>query len=383
MPVEITNVSWFARIKNAFFGVIFGIILIGFSCYFIFWNEYSSLHTQQSLKQAEQVLISVPPAPINPNDNLKVVYFYGTATTTETLHDRLLNISANALRLSRKVEMYQWKEHKQTERQNNMGGSETETTTYSYNKIWSDRLIDSNRFHEQNGHGNPDHMLVQGEVYQADVITVGDFHLPKVLTNQLSGESPVNLATVDVTNLQNQLNKPVQHDGDHIYVGTDSQQPQIGDLRISETEILPQTVSVIAQQTGNTLQEYLAPAGKAVALLSMGQVSSHDMIHMAEEKNRILTWVIRVCTLLGMIIGFCMIMQPIVILADIVPIFGSIAGFGTGLIGFVLGLCLWSILTAIAWFAARPLMSVVLVAVAILICYFIFSARKNKTVASK
>ncbi len=381
MPVEISNVSWFTRIKNAFFGVIFGIILIGVSCYFIFWNEYSSLHTQQSLQQTEQVLISVPSAPVNPNNNLKVVYFYDTATTTETLQDKLLNTSANALRLSRNVEMYQWQENKKTESRENMGGSETETTTYTYDKIWSNRIIDSNRFHEQNGHGNPDHMLVPSKVYQASVITVGNFHLPEDLTNQLSGESSVSLSTVDVTSLQKQFNKSVQHDGDLIYIGTDTQQPQIGDLRISETEILPQIVSVIAQQTGSTLQPYQAPAGKAVALLSMGQVSSHEMIHAAEEKNRILAWVIRACTLLGMIIGFCLIMQPVVILADIVPIFGSIVGFGTGLIGLILGLCLWSILTAIAWFAARPLMSVVLIVVAALICYLIFSARKKKTVA--
>jgi hypothetical protein len=226
-------------------------------------------------------------------------------------------------------------------------------------------------------------MLVQSEVYQASVITVGDFHLPKDLTNQLSGESSVNLSSVDVASLQNQLNKSVQHDGDRIYVGTDPQQSQIGDLRISETEILPQTVSVIAQQSGNSLQAYLAPAGKAVALLSMGQVSSHGMIHEAEEKNRILTWVIRVCTLLGMIIGFCLIMQPVVILADVVPIFGSIVGFGTGLIGFVLGLCLWTILTAIAWFAARPLMSVALIVGAALICFLIYSARKKKSTAAQ
>ena len=42
--------------------------------------------------------------------------------------------------------MYQWKEESHSESQDNLGGSETTTTTYPYDKIWSDSPIDSSYF---------------------------------------------------------------------------------------------------------------------------------------------------------------------------------------------------------------------------------------------
>src|SRR5579872_6586602 len=109
MVDEVTTQSWFSRIAGAFFGIIIGIILIIGSFYLVFWNEGNALHTSQSLKQAQQVLISVPNSPIDTSNNLKVVYFTGNATTNDVLQDSLLGISEKAIKLDRKVEMYQWK----------------------------------------------------------------------------------------------------------------------------------------------------------------------------------------------------------------------------------------------------------------------------------
>lgn len=148
------------------------------------------------------------------------------------------------------------------------------------------------------------------------------------------------------------------------------QQPQIGDLLIRETAILPQTVSVIAQQTGNVAQPYHGPAGKLVGLLSMGQVTPNNMIHHNEHGLQQQTWIIRAATFVGMIIGAFFMMLPITAVADIAPLFASITRRGTLIIGFLLGLCLWSIPTAIACFPVEPLVSVTLVIGAALICLF-------------
>lgn len=382
MVQEITTQSWGSRIMSSFFGIIIGIILIIGSFIFIFWNEGHGLHTAKSLQQTQQILIAVPASPIDPKNNLKVIYINGLATTEDILKEPIFGLAENALKLVRKVEMYQWKENVETKTEKEMGGSERTVRTYTYEPVWSENLIDSSKFKEQTGHQNPSTMILSSATQYAQKVTVGDFTLPSELVKQLGGETPIELSKMDLTAVQNKLgNKPIQKYSNVVYVGTDQQSPKIGDLKITMSETLPQDVSVIGQQTGHTLQAYLAPAGQPVILLAMGDSSSQQMIHEAEVANQITTWLFRLISLIMMIIGISLLLRPLVVLADVVPFIGNVIGFGTGLISFVFGLLLWAIGTAIAWFAFRPFAAIGLIACVVLICYFIFVVRKRKPVS--
>lgn len=370
--------SWGSRLKNAFVGLLLGVILILGSIYIIFWNESSELHTKKSLQQTENVLISVPDDPIDPNNNLAVIYFSGIAKTKEILSDHELGVDANAIRLSRHVEMYQWQENKKNESRNANLGSETTTTTYSYQKVWSPYLLNSDRYHDQSAHKNPNKIPLSSTTLQALKVSVGDFYLPSELINKISGDVGIDLTNVNVTPLQAKLKRPITHVGDALYVGNNPNLPQIGDLRITMTEVLPQTVSVIAQQTGATLQPYTAPSGRAIALLTMGKQTPQEMIRHTQFENQIQSWIIRVGTLISMIIGFLLILQPIVVFADIVPFFGTLAEFGTGLVAILCGLALWTVSTAFAWIAVRPLMAMILIIVVILVIGIIYLTKKPR-----
>ncbi|KTD20932.1 Protein of uncharacterised function (DUF1625) [Legionella lansingensis] len=378
MAEEITTKSWGSRIKDAFVGILIGIVMIVVAIILTFWNERHGLHTAQSLVEAQRILISVPNAPIDPKNNLHVVYLSGLATTKDILKDPLLGISKNAIGLQRKVEMYQWKENKETRTESQLGGSEKQITTYSYKKVWSSRLIDSNSFKEQAGHQNPAALPIESLQQYAQTVNVGDFLLPYSLITQISETQPVDLERVNKSTLQAKLNKPIHYVSDQLYGGQDYQNPQIGDIRIKVFAILPQTVSIIAQQTGDTLQEYMAKAGQPVLLLSSGQVSPEQMIQDALTENRLITWILRAVSLILMCLGFALILNPIVVLADVIPILGSIAGFGTGLVAFICGLVLWAVVTAIAWFAIRPLWSLGVLLITAVIIYFLYKRRKRK-----
>lgn len=381
MAEEITTTSWFSRLKEAFIGIFIGIALIIGAIVLVFWNEEHSLHTAQSLEQAKNVLISIPNAPINHQNNLKVVYLSGLATTNENLVDSLLGVTVNAINLHRQVEMYQWKQKTETRTESQLGGSEKHITTYSYDKVWSESLIDSSNFKSPDGHQNPTSMPLQSQLHYAKTVTVGDFLLPDSLIKQIDVSQPVSLTQANKETLKKQLDKPVTLTNNSLYLGQDAQNPQPGDVRINLTVVKPQIVSIIAQQTGDTLQAYLAPAGQSVLLLSTGQHSSDEMIHQAQSENTLLAWVLRLFSLLILIGGFSLIMKPLVILADVVPFLGSIAGFGTGFIAFLLGLGVWLIVTAIAWFATRPLMSISLLVTAVVGGYILLrlKAKKVKT----
>lgn len=377
MVQEVTTTSWGKRIINAFWGALFGIAVLIGAFFLVFWNEGNSLHTWQSLEQTEKVMVSVPNVPIDPKNELRVIYTSGLAATEDILSDKKLNISEKAIQLNREVEMYQWKEEVETKTEKQVGGSEQEVKTYNYKKEWASKLIDSSDFKEQAGHENPSAMPIHSEIQYASKVTVGDFILPLELIKQISGSKAVDLGKADLGGLKKTFNKPIHIQGDGLYVGDDEQAPKVGDLRISVMAVYPETVSIIAQQTGKTVQPYLAPAGHAISLIEVGQVSPQEMIHNAEVENSVITWILRLVSLAMMMLGLAMIMSPVAVLADFIPFFGSLVGFGTGLIAFTVGLCLWLIAVSIAWFVMRPLLSIGLIALSVICCILFLSYKKR------
>lgn len=377
MVQEVSTQSWGGRLGSAFFGILIGIALIIGSFFLIFWNEGHGLHTAQSLQQTRQVLITVPDSPIDQKNNLRVVYLTGLATTTETLKDSLLNLSENAIKLKRHVEMYQWKESSDTTTEKEWGGSEKTVKTYSYQQVWSPTLIDSTQFKDQTAHQNPAKMLVAGRDQVAEEVTIGDFHLPSDLIAAITGATAIDLKDVDVSALQNKLNKPVKHNDSDLYVGADPDYPKIGDMKISASFVQPQKVSVIAQQKDESLQPYAAPAGENISLLAMGQQSPEKMLSDAESENSIMTWVLRGISLVMMVIGVGLLLQPLTVIADVIPFVGTLIGLGTWFVAIVCGLFLWGVGTAIAWFTARPIWALGLMIIIVGICYFMYKRKKQ------
>ncbi|WP_131782107.1 TMEM43 family protein [Legionella gresilensis] len=374
---EVTVQSWGSRLKDSLVGILFGFILIGIAIYLIFWNENHSLIMARSLSEACKVLISVPPSPIDSKNNLRVIYVSGLATTNNKLQDPLLNADLVAIALIRKVEMYQWQQEEKTRTEKQLGGSERTIKSYIYNKVWSENLINSSQFKENN-YQNPVSMPVHSGRQVASSVTLGDFTLPPALVDKITATTPVDLSQVDLDKLTKQFNKPVRLINNELYLGQDIQNPQIGDLRISLSAVLPQAVSIIAQQVGTTLQAYHAKAGEDVLLLSPGQVSHAGMIREAQDENRMTMWSIRLVTLVMVIMGFALLMRPLAVLADVIPFVGTIIGFGTGLIAVVLGICLWAIFLAIAWFTTRPFFAMGLLIIVVLVIYLLWKSRADK-----
>jgi hypothetical protein len=139
----------------------------------------------------------------------------------------------------------------------------------------------------------------------------------------------------------------------------------VGDARVKFEVARPADVSVIAQQTGDTFAPYVTKAGGSIELLQMGIQSSAAMIQKAQESNVLLTWILRLAGFVLMLIGLNLVFKPFSVLADVVPIFGSIVGFGTGLLAFLLASVLSLTTVAIAWVVYRPLVGILLIAAAV------------------
>lgn len=367
---EVTHTSWFSRIGSSIKGLLFGILLIVVGVCLLFWNEGRAVKTHKALVESQGLVISINAQEAAPQMNGKLVHLIGEATSNQTLKDNLLPVSAQALKLQRQVETYQWEETSHSEEKKNMGGDTETVTTYTYEKVWSSKYIDSSSFKKPNGHKNPEQWRYKSEMWTADKISIGQYQLSETHIDSIHNFQDLPLQNT-VT-----LPKGVIQNSDGYYYGKDERNPKIGDQQISFNHIPEQTYSVIGNLKDKTLMEHIASNGRTVALLQPGTHTADAMFEKAKSDNATLTWGIRVMGSLLLILAFNMIFKPLSVLADIAPLFGNIVAIGTGIVSFLLGTILALLTISIAWIFYRPL-----VGLALLVCatgLIVLLRRKSK-----
>jgi len=355
--------SWFSRIGSAFAGVIIGLLLFLLAFPMLAWNEGRAIKREKTLQQGEKNVISVAAAPLEPANAGKLIHVTGTTTTDGPVSDSDFGISANAIKLRRNVEMYQWSEEQKSETKKKLGGSEETVTTYTYDKKWSASLVDSSKFQQPSGHANPDEMPVSSETFVARDVKVGDFTLTDSLLEKINNFQPLPVNSDAAKDFS--AKSHVQVAGGKFYVGIDPKQPAVGDLRVEFEKADPGPVSIIAAQVQNTFEPYEVKNLGSIELLQTGIFSAHAMFASEAQGNAILTWILRLAGFLMMLFGLLLIVKPLSVLADVLPFLGGIVGAGTGMLAFAVALPLTLITIALAWLAYRPLIGLPLLVLAV------------------
>jgi hypothetical protein len=360
---EVSRKSWFSRLKEAVKGIAVGFILFIAAFFLLFWNEGRAVKDYKTLKEGAGAVVSVPADRVDPAREGKLIHLTGKAVTDEVLRDPDFGVAANALRLERTAEMYQWQERSESKTEKKLGGAEETTTTYSYSKTWAESLISSSGFHQQAGHENPCSMPFSSAEQTARQVTLGAFSLPPSLTSKISTFQPLPLSA-EAPLPENTAGRKVWRHGSGFYLGEDPNTPQIGDLRIGFRIVPPTEVSVVARQSGSSLEPYQSKAGGSIELLQTGTHSAAAMFESAQQSSRLLTWLLRLGGFFLMFIGLSMMLKVLSVTADIVPMFGSLVGAGTGLISFLIAAVLSLLTIAAAWVIYRPLIGLALLAAA-------------------
>ncbi len=311
-----------------------------------------------------------------------MIHLSGEAKTPDTVTDPMFQISHNAIRLSRKVEMYQWTEKTDQKTQKKLGaGSETQTT-YTYTKKWSDEIIDSSGFKDPKGHENPTSMIANNSTVISENVTLGAFKLPSEIIRQMKGDTPLSLASAEASELPAELKAKVKVVGDSYYHGDDPAAAAIGDQKITFTILKPAKFSILARQAGSSLNTYPTKAGREIERVESGDVTAAQMFEHAKSENTLLTWGLRLGGLLLMTFGIGLILSPIATMADVIPLVGDIVGMGTGIAALIAASFISVVVIAVSWFAVRPMLSIALVAVAIGAVIFGKRMGASKTLAA-
>lgn len=360
---EVTHESWFSRIGGAIKGILVGLILFIVAFPLLFWNEGRTVHRYKSLKEGGGAVVSVTSNSVNADNAGKLIHVTGKADTETILTDPIFEVSVNALKLNRTVEMYQWQQTTESRTEKETGGGTKTVKTYRYNKIWSDHKINSENFKRPSGHQNPGSIPYKQLRQTADKITLEAFVLPSSLVRKIQNFTPLPIASE--TPLPEELHGQATIYNDVFYMGEDPASPSIGDVRVAFEVIKPFQVSIIAKQVDNTFRPYQTEVGGNIELLQPGIHSADAMIKKAQESNIIMAWIFRLTGFILMLVGLIMILRPLSVLADVLPILGDIVGAGTGVISFLLATILSLITIGIAWVFYRPILGIALIVVAV------------------
>jgi len=375
---ETTSTSWLGRIGGSIAGILIGLVLVIAAAFVLFWNEGRAVQTERSLSEGSGIVVDADPSRVDPAGEGKLIHVTGDLKTTAPLKDPEFAVSTEAARLVRTVEMYQWKEEQHQETHKNLGGSEETTTTYTYTRAWSDSEINSGKFRQPDGHGNPQMRYHRYQVTAKDA-TLGAFRPGEHVLGLLPADRDLRLEPTAAESLRARLGSIQVSDG-KLYIGADPAQPHIGDTRIGYSVAPTGTVSLIGRQTGSDLSQYQTKAGDELLMAKSGSVSAAAMFKAAEDENRILTWILRLAGVAFMFIGWALIFRPLVVIADVVPLFGSILGAGVALVSLLLTAIVAPVIIALAWFWYRPLVSIAVLVIGAAVVYGVrqLAARRSR-----
>jgi hypothetical protein len=368
--------SWFSRLGKALAGVAVGLVLFAAAFPLLWWNEGRAVHRARSLEEGASIVRSVAADAVDAANEGRLVHLTALATSDETLADPDFGIAAvSALRLERVAETYQWKEESSTQKRKKIGGGEETTTTYRYAKTWSRHRIDSGRFHEPQGHENPQALRWEPATLAAGRVAFGAFTLPPELASKIDRRQPRPIQPGDETLMAEHGCRPVE-DG-WFYHGANASSPHVGDVRVRFDVTLPETVSIVAEQRGSTFAPYQARAGSAIHLLEEGTVPAAQMFASAQAANTVTTWLLRLAFFVAMFVGLLLVLRPISMAGSVLPFVGSLLGAGAALASFLLAAVLSLITIAMAWLFYRPLLGGALLAAAAGAVYLLVKTRRK------
>lgn len=365
---ETTSVSWFGRMKRSVGGLFIGVLLVIGMVILLFWNEGRAVQTAKSLTEGAGSVVSVAADVIDPSNQGKLVHVSGPVTTDSIPTDALFGISRPSVRLIRSVEMYQWKEESRSETKTKLGGGEETVTTYTYSKGWEDNAIDSGSFRKPDGRANPA-MEINGAQFQIPSAQLGAFALDRPVIDRIRDNENFPITKDQLPAIEKAFGgtQKVSIANGRIYLGRDPASPAIGDYRISYDFVPVGVISVVAGQNGSGFAAYQTKAGDRLLMVDGGAVPADRMFAEAVSDNTMVTWLLRAVGLVLLFIGFAMFLGPVAVVADIIPPLGSLMRMGTGLVAFLLAVLVGATTIAIAWFYYRPLMSLGILALGVVV----------------
>ncbi|XP_073943461.1 transmembrane protein 43 homolog [Choristoneura fumiferana] len=292
MPVDLNAVK--NQFKQTWLTTILSLILFAGVTYFLLWAES---HTIQSNLMLEELVSSAVSIDVHTGDEAaryegRVVHIVGPLRILEPISEPDYNIQVQAVKLRKRVQMYQWIEET-TEQENFLSEpAEESQKTYWYHKDWRDYVVDSNLFYIRPGHHNPTSMPLFSETHIAENVKIGWLFLGVDVKRKVNDYYEI------WSDSRPERSDIKLHSGFY-YHGESALQHEVGDLRIhfsyaGREDDIYTAVGIIED---GVLQSYSPgnfPGADPISLLRKGSFSLQQLHDLESRAANVNTWKYRI-----------------------------------------------------------------------------------------
>ncbi|HPN88108.1 MAG TPA: TMEM43 family protein [Candidatus Omnitrophota bacterium] len=338
-------------IDNIFLGVL--LIIIGVVS--LFYSESKAIQKKDLLQREVNTILTIPIDRVDYRNGGKIVHVSGIIDTKDVLHDASFGVMANAVKLKRDVEMYQWQEYCVTKEKpgeyDEFGIVKTETTC-RYEKKWSTERILS-RYFKDSSYRNPEVLPFQSRTWVAKNVKIGVFKLWPQLVDKMQDYEPFAILSLDYVQLPRDFRSEKHLVQGALYLGKDPQKSEIGDIRVSYKIIRPfQMMTVIARQAADSLAPFEGQKGEVSSQLLKGSFSPQSLFYpkSIKEKSVWFIWWVRVIVFGMLFAGLHLSLCPLRIISYYIPLLRQFLGVDFGSVIFSFTFLLYFLVLGFSWY---------------------------------
>ncbi|XP_034251569.1 transmembrane protein 43 homolog [Thrips palmi] len=275
-------------IRDGWFFTSVGIVLYFSGIYLTVWNEGRAVSTSKALDSSlASVVVLTPNSQPLPENGGRLVHLVGEISVGEPLTEMDYGVAVQAVKLKRRVQMFQWVEEESLVDLPDGDALRTDVNYY-YTTEWRDKLIDSSQFARQMSHQNPREFPLKSTVYVNEVVTVGGFNLGPELKAKFNDFVPI-------TSDERPEQRDIKLHAGLYYHCRDVWEPEVGDIRIqfSYAGHAGFPVTVVGMQVGNEIRAYPMAPGVDIIIVRQGRLTAEEIFWLEHVNNRWLTWALR------------------------------------------------------------------------------------------
>lgn len=299
--------------------IIFGLILLIAAIGLITWNEEEPAYRYKVYQDGPGNATVLPAPQINSANDGRLVYFTGPVISEAILRDRQLGMEAKAIKIKRKILLYQWAESKIEEPASGTDGGQVMdidgqvkmAEKYKYEKGWYETLNETLSFKKPINsitgelRVNPSHMIFQPDDVTVSEVKIGDFVVPVSAVAQFSNYEKLPVPEENIENFPEDWKTRVKIVDGEYYIGRGTlEAPQVGDYRISYEAVMPGFIAtVLGKQHVGTIEPYLSQYNGALREIKVGAHSLEEMFSNLPKADPIMEWGGRVVAIIIAFIG--------------------------------------------------------------------------------